>query len=155
MSAENQTGIICRKADLKMTGRLLDLEEQCFSCDRINRRNLRRLLISESACCIAALHGNELAGNLILLFRSNSRIARIYSLAVDPARRGCGIGKRLIGEAEKEARRRNCTTLKLEVRIENRAAIALYEKSGFTRCGLKANYYEDGTDACIFRKELK
>ena len=40
-------------------------------------------------------------------------------------------------------------TISLEVRISNHAAIALYEKCGFSRAIVRKNYYSDGEDALL------
>jgi len=43
----------------------------------------------------------------------------------------------------------------LEVRAGNHAALALYEKAGFARRGLRRNYYRDpADDALIMGKTL-
>ena len=147
--------VVCRRVGLKQTDELIALEETCFETDRIVRRNLRRLLCSPSALCVGALQGKDLLGSMIVLFRSNSSIARIYSLAVSPQARGRGIGKRMIAKAEREARPRGCKRLRLEVRKDNRAAIRLYEQCGFTSSNVLPGYYEDGTDALVFWKELE
>lgn len=154
MTPPSTLSVIFRRVGLNMTDALLDLENSCFESDRIARRNLRRLLCSPSALCIGAFQGKELAGSMVVLFRSNSSIARIYSLAVAPHTRGLGIGKRMIAKAEREARARGCRCLRLEVRMDNPAAIRLYERCGFTDTKMRPGYYEDGTDAVVFWKEL-
>jgi ribosomal-protein-alanine N-acetyltransferase len=147
--------VVCRRVGINLTDALVDLENACFEGDRIVRRNLRRLLRSPSALCIGAFREKELAGSMIVLFRSNSTIARIYSLAVSPQARGLGIGKRMIKKAEREARTRGCRCLRLEVRLDNLAAIRLYERCGFTDTKVLPGYYEDGTAAFVFWKELE
>ena len=42
--------------------------------------------------------------------------------------------------------------LKLEVRLSNLKAIALYEKMGFIKEGLRKKYYADGEDAVLYVK---
>ncbi|MCF7818442.1 MAG: GNAT family N-acetyltransferase [Kiritimatiellales bacterium] len=150
----SKPSVVCRRVDLNMTDALIGLENACFECDRISRRNLRRLLCSPSALCIGAFLGKELTGSMVVLFRSNSSVARIYSLAVSPHARGLGIGKRMIAKAEQEARARKCRCLRLEVRLDNPAAIRLYERCGLTHTKVLPEYYEDGTNALVFWKEL-
>lgn len=49
-----------------------------------------------------------------------------------------------------EAIRRRSRWVTLEVRVSNASALALYEKYGFTRQGLRKRYYSDnGEDAHI------
>ena len=52
-------------------------------------------------------------------------------LAVDPAARGRGLGRALMAEAERLLRERGCPKINLQVRRENREAIAFYERIGF------------------------
>jgi ribosomal protein S18 acetylase RimI-like enzyme len=55
------------------------------------------------------------------------------NVAVDPARHGTGLGRRMIGFAEQEARRRGYAELRLftNERMENN--IRLYERLGFVK----------------------
>lgn len=52
-------------------------------------------------------------------------------LAVDPARRGSGLGRALMAEAEDRLRARGCPKINLQVRTSNPSAIAFYERLGF------------------------
>ncbi len=55
----------------------------------------------------------------------------IGRLAVDPARRGQGIGQQLIDAATAWARERGAKTMSLGVRVELAENIRLFERSGF------------------------
>jgi [ribosomal protein S18]-alanine N-acetyltransferase len=77
-----------RPADLE---ELSALESQVFSINRMSRRSLRWLLASPSAEVLVAEALAEFAGAAVVLFRANSRIARLYSLAVVPRLDGGGI----------------------------------------------------------------
>jgi ribosomal protein S18 acetylase RimI-like enzyme len=96
-----------------------------------------------------------LYGYVLTLFRSRSDIARLYSIAVDAEKAGCGIGSQLLSAAEDAAYRRGCKAMRLEVRVGNRPAKALYETSGYRFIGRFLAYYEDGSDALRFQKPLK
>ncbi|MFT5240681.1 MAG: ribosomal-protein-alanine N-acetyltransferase [Kiritimatiellia bacterium] len=89
-----------------------------------------------------------------MLFKSNSRSARIYSLAVSAAARGLGIARRMMARAEREARKRGCNRMRLEVRMDNLPAIRLYERLGFTDAAVLSGYYDDGAHAFVMRKDL-
>jgi ribosomal-protein-alanine acetyltransferase len=146
--------VTCRRVGLSRLDQLLALEEASFSTDRISRRNLRHLLRSSSACCIGACSSGELVGSMVVLFRANCVTARIYSIAVASHARGRGIGRRMMRRAEYEARQRGCRRMRLEVRMENTAAIRLYESLGFSDTEVIPGYYEDGAHAMVYRKEL-
>lgn len=147
--------VVCRRVGLNRTDDLLALEDACFSTDRISRRNLRNLLRSPSAYCVGAYNRGELIGSMVILFRSNSRSARVYSLAVSAAARGLGIGRRMMAKAEREARMRGCDRLRLEVRMDNIPAIRLYESLGFADTAVLPGYYEDGAHAFTMRKGIR
>lgn len=146
--------VVCRRVGLNRIDDLLALEEACFTTDRISRRNMRHLLQSQSAYCVGAYHRGELVGSMVILFRINSCSARVYSLAVSAAALGLGIGRRMMSKAEKEARIRGCSRMRLEVRMDNISAIRFYEGFGFSDAAVLPGYYEDGAHAFVMRKEL-
>lgn len=81
--------------------------------------------------------------------------AHVTTLAVDPSKRGRGVGSRLLEHLEEEARRRGAATMLLEVRPSNRPALALYERRGFTLWGRRRKYYSDNQeDALLMGKVL-
>jgi len=55
----------------------------------------------------------------------------INYLAVDPTARRRGAGRALMAEAERLLRERGCPKINLQVRCDNRQAIAFYERVGF------------------------
>lgn len=82
--------------------------------------------------------------------------AELLLIGVDPAARRGGVGRALIEHAVADAARRDATTMFLEVRDGNTAALALYLASGFTSIGRRRDYYRgaDGTrfDAITLRR---
>lgn len=141
-----------RSADLDA---LLALEQASFDGDRLSPRQYRHHLRSASARLLIVEDGARLLGSAVLLFRRGTRVARLYSLAVDPAARGRGVGRRLLAAAERAARSRDCARIRLEVRADNLAAQALYETAGYRRCGQRKGYYADGADAWLYQKPLE
>ncbi|ROQ91023.1 ribosomal protein S18-alanine N-acetyltransferase [Desulfosoma caldarium] len=67
---------------------------------------------------------------------------QIFNLAVDPALRRRGIGRRLLLAALQHACQRNARVALLEVRRSNYAAQQLYLSLGFRPCGVRPNYYD-------------
>lgn len=84
--------------------------------------------------------------------------AEILTVAVAPYGRRQGWGQRLVQGAEIAADELGAEEMFLEVACDNRAAIALYEKAGYERVGLRRAYYprQDGStaDALVMRKTL-
>lgn len=120
----------------------------------MSRRSLRRLLASFSAEILVAHANGAITGVAIVLFRAGSRIARLYSIAVDPEHTGRGIASALLGRAETIARSRRCLSLRLEVHEKNQGAVKVYGKAGYRQFGRRACYYEDQGDALRFEKQL-
>ena len=76
--------------------------------------------------------------------------AEVMHVAVDEKLRGQGIGTLLFGELIKTVKARGATSITLEVRPSNTAAIKLYESFGLKSVGRRRGYYLDnGEDALI------
>jgi ribosomal protein S18 acetylase RimI-like enzyme len=133
---------------------LVALERVTFESDRISRPQWRRHIGSDSACVLVAGPRDRIDGAAVVFHRRNSRRARLYSLAVAAASRGRGLAKALLAAAEADARRHGCNVLDLEVRTDNRAAIALYEHHGYRRTTRLQGFYEGGADGWRFTKAL-
>ena len=127
--------------------------EQGFDADRISRRSMRRLLQRPSAL-IRVIDADTdhptLVATLILLTRSNSRAARIYSLIVDTTQRGHGLAAGLVDDACHLAALAGCDRICLEVAAGNVAALALYQKLAFQPQRELPGYYDgrDGLRLC-------
>ena len=82
----------------------------------------------------------------------NGSEADVQTLAVLPAARGQGLGGRLLAELVAWAAGQGAGAVLLEVRADNRAAIALYRQFGFEQISLRRRYYQPGdVDALIMR----
>ncbi len=81
-------------------------------------------------------------------------VGHILNIAVDPAYRGRGLGKRLLEYALDYCRQVGAERVELEVRTSNSAAIALYQKYGFVIHELIPCYYSDGEDAFVMVRRL-
>ncbi len=127
---------------------LVDLEDRAFPVDRISRRAWRHLLTRAHARVLLAtapaLQG--LGGAAVVLFRSGSEVARLYSLAVAPEARGRGVGRALLAAVLAAARRHGARRVRLEVRDTNEVALSLYRTAGFRAVASLPGYYADGAD---------
>ena len=134
---------------------LLRLEKTCFTEDRLSRRSFRHFIEARTAALIVATADDQqLAGYALILLHRGTSLARLYSIAVDPAVRGAGLGELLMQGAEAAARDRHRAYLRLEVRTDNAAAIRLYERLGYKQFGSISNYYEDHQDALRYQKRV-
>lgn len=133
---------------------LVALEQASFDHDRVSRAQFRRHLASPSAVVLVAGGRGQVLGAALLFFRRGARTARLYSIAIARTARGRGLGAALLEACEREARRRGCSAMRLEVRTDNAPAIALYEKRGYLRIMRQPGFYENGMDAWKYRKDL-
>ena len=130
------------------------LECASFASDRLSRRALRRFLRASHRPLLVARSAGRLIGYVLISLRPRSASARIYSLAVESGRARRGVGRELLHAAERYARAHARKTLRLEVRYDNAAAIALYQKLGYRDFGRYPGYYADGAAALRFEKTL-
>ncbi|MCD6083963.1 MAG: ribosomal protein S18-alanine N-acetyltransferase [Desulfurococcales archaeon] len=102
---------------------------------------------------LVAEHNNSIVGYVIGSIDSDGT-GHIISLAVHPSYRGKGIGKKLLLTVEKIMKENGVHRIKLEVSINNKAALALYKSVGYKVVGMERSYYPDGSDAYVMFKEL-
>ncbi|MCQ2990139.1 GNAT family N-acetyltransferase/peptidase C39 family protein [Pseudomonas tremae] len=133
---------------------LLVLEDSCFEGDRLTARSFQWMIRRANACLIVAEHAGQLAGYALVLFHRGTSLGRLYSLAIADSARGLGLGKQLLQRAEQQAVERDCAYLRLEVRPDNAAAIALYERSGYRRFAQVDDYYQDHAPALRYEKRI-
>ncbi|MDZ4199882.1 MAG: GNAT family N-acetyltransferase/peptidase C39 family protein [Kiritimatiellia bacterium] len=143
-----------RPATARDLAAMVSLEQRCFEMDRISPRQFRYLVRRGRASILVAEREGRVVGTAVTLFRKGVSLARLYSIAVDTAARGCGVGRDLLDTAEREARRRGCVYMRSEIRPDNRASIGLFESLGYRRFGLYPDYYEDHSQALRFEKRL-
>jgi [ribosomal protein S18]-alanine N-acetyltransferase len=125
-----------------------------FDRDELSRRSLRYYIGATTAVFLVAELETAIVGDAIVAFRRDSSVARLYSLAVAPSATGRGLGRALLRRCEREADARGSGKLRLEVRADNAAAIALYRSAGYHEFGRYDDYYEDGASALRFEKDL-
>lgn len=143
------------EAGLKDLDRIDRIEAASFDADRFARRNLSRMLAGGRTRFLLAGDVVGEGGYLALSFRTGSRVARIYSLAVDPASRRQGIAEALLDAAKSRAAAQGCRVLRLEVRATNSAARKLYDRHGFRLHDERIAYYEDGETALVLEAPLE
>jgi ribosomal protein S18 acetylase RimI-like enzyme len=156
MSVERRpplTSVTIRQARESDLDALEALEREAFAGDRLSRRSLRKFVFAGDRL-LAATDAEGLAGYALVTWRKNGRRARLYSIAVQARRAGRGVGRALLEAVEARALSQGCEALRLEVREDNRRAVALYERLGYRRFGRFEDYYEDGAAALRLEKPL-
>jgi [ribosomal protein S18]-alanine N-acetyltransferase len=103
-------------------------------------------LLTDRVVTADALAGGGKAGRRIdlaaaILSRRAADEAEVLVILVDPSRRRCGLGHRLLQAHAANLVRQGVRTLFLEVEEGNAAARALYAKNGFVTAGSRKGYY--------------
>jgi len=117
------------------------------------RQEILYEISQKHSICVVAHTWDELAGFATMRHIVNE--GHICNIAVHEDHRQKGIGSALIDALTEAATAREMIGLTLEVRIGNRAAMALYHKHGFKVEGYRRGYYKYPTeDAAIMWKYL-
>lgn len=146
---------VLRPARLDDMTALRALETACFGPDAWSELSIaaelagvpdtRSVLVVEDA-------GEVVAYGCVLM---SARTADVQRIAVRPDHWRTGLGRRLLTTLLGQATEHGCVEALLEVREDNEAAIALYQRRGFETIARRAGYYQGGTvDALVLRLQL-
>ena len=90
-------------------------------------------------CRVARDDSREIVGYFLMMMALDE--AHLLNITVDPAVHGHGYGLALLEHASDCARNKAMRSIMLEVRPSNHRALAIYERYGYTRIGVRRNYY--------------
>ncbi len=133
-------------------GAVAELEEICFA-DPWSEKALE-LLVSDGAYgAVCMQDGSVMAYGGVLWAPDEGQITNI---ATHPNVRRQGMGAAILEHLIQEAQKRGCEQLSLEARISNYPAIALYERYGFIKMGVRRGFYKHPTeDAYVMCLQLE
>ena len=130
---------------------IAQLEAQCFS-DPWSEKSIASELENPLSLWLVAEENGQVygyVGSQTVLDESD-----MMNVAVDPGFRRQGIARALIEKLIAELSKMGSRCLRLEVRVSNENARALYARMGFRQLGLRKNYYHNPKeDALILGKE--
>jgi ribosomal protein S18 acetylase RimI-like enzyme len=92
--------------------------------------DIRRKLQIQRDMFLVGLHGSELVATVMAGYEGHR--GWINYLAVKPAFRRRGLGRRLMAEAEERLIAAGCPKINLQVRNSNADALAFYERIGYS-----------------------
>ena len=131
---------------------VLRLENELFIDDRWTAQTYwSELAQLDTRHYLVALDGEAIVGYAGLCDYPDE--AFVQTLAVAEPAQGAGLGAELLQALLDEAARRGQRRVLLEVRASNERAIALYERFGFRRTGVRRGYYQpSGADALVMTR---
>ena len=109
------------------------------------RRDYEQILLTASTFltrrAFIALSDSNLAGFAAAGWLPGEAAAEVEGLVVDEKYRRQGMGSALIGACMEWAANAGASSMRLEVRASNAAALALYHRHGFSPVGRRRAYY--------------
>lgn len=134
---------------------LLDIDQESFPEGiAYDAGELAYFMSRRGADTLVLEHDGDIAAFLIADTRTNQRAATIVTLDVRPPFRRLGYASRLLQESEQILKERGVREYRLQVDVNNAAAIAFYRKYGFERVRTLRQYYSNGHDAYLMTKAL-
>lgn len=130
--------------------------DQAYDCERLHaasfafpwsKFDFESLLTDEHVLADGAFSEGFLKDEVggMILSRLLPPDAEVLTFAVDPARRGAGVGTDLLIRHMANLERGGARLVFLEVGEDNAAALKVYERLGFKVIGRRENYYQRPT----------
>ena len=112
--------------------------------------SIASLIECERAVARVAVRDSEVVGYYRYYYVED--VADINNIAVLAGVRRQGVGNALIEDIIAQCSICGVSAINLEVREGNVAAVSLYEKHGFIKCGVRKKYYDNTSDAILYTK---
>lgn len=139
MSARLQTGALrfshMREDDVPA---VLRIEQAAYSFPWTGGNFLDSIRCSY-LCRVARDDARELVGYFLMMMVLDE--AHLLNITIDPRLHGRGYGLALLEHATDCARDKGMRSVMLEVRPSNLRALAIYERYGYIRIGVRRDYY--------------
>lgn len=119
-----------------------ELEQLCFA-DPWSEKALELLTNDGAYGAVCLQDGRVMSYGGVLWAPGEGQITNI---ATHPDARRQGMGAAILEHLIKVAKSRGCEQLSLEARVSNNPAIALYERYGFVKMGLRRGFYKHPTE---------
>jgi ribosomal-protein-alanine N-acetyltransferase len=152
-SPKTYTACVFCRLGRKDAAAVAGMERRCFPFSAWSEQQLLAALGRKTFFAFALKEGGVLVAYATVYHTAGE--LEILNIAVNPAQRRQGLGKRLLGLVLREAGKMGILRSVLEVRPSNAAAIALYAAHGYKQVGIRPGYYPDtAEDALIYAKEF-
>ncbi|GEL96624.1 ribosomal protein S18-alanine N-acetyltransferase [Cellulomonas terrae] len=130
------------------------MEVELFGPAAWSPESLAAEIVGPGRWYVGATVGGELVGYAGLWFDGFD--AQVMTIGTDERFQGQGLGRLMLANLLDRAREVGAAVVLLEVRVDNLAALHLYESVGFERLGKRRGYYQPGNiDAWTMRLDLR
>ncbi len=147
-----QTRSLVRRLRQSELDRILEIERASFGKDAYDRNLFAGFFHKCGDLFLIVERGDTIWGYMLTCIRGER--SELVSVAVDPVVRGQGFASTLMDSTLRRLRRRRIRSVRLMVKLTNRAARAFYEKYGFEKIRIVRGYYEDGRDGLLMARDL-
>ncbi len=144
---------------------LLSIDQQCFAPGiSYSRAELRSYMgVPGSFTLVAEISGEPSAPQYdsttivgFLVANLNRALAgHIITIDVLPMGQRSGVGSALLRGGEERLVAGGCKWVRLEAAVNNTAALAFYKRHGYSVVRTIPEYYPDGLDAFVLKKDLR
>ncbi len=130
------------------------LERELFAGSAWSENAIRQELTAPARTYLMDVDGSTIRGYAGFWYDGDD--AELMTIGVGSAYQRQGIASALLRRLIDEAKQQGARRMLLEVRVDNDAALALYQQFGFTRLGLRKRYYQpEGVDAYTMSLDLQ
>ena len=146
--------ILVRPAAIGDVPAVAALEADCLGADAWSEALVREGVggAVPTVSYLVAEVGGEVVGHAVTSLAGD--VAELQRIAVTASRRRQGVARELLLAAVDAASRTEADRMLLEVRVDNRAALAFYAAQGFVEIDRRDRYYADDTAAAVLRLPL-
>ncbi len=133
---------------------VLRLNLRCFKKgENYNKHTFSFLMNDPTTLSYRVATPNELIVGFIFVM-TNDGTGHITTVGVAPEHRRRGLAEKMLLHIEESLRKREITTISLEVRVSNISAQSLYRGLNYTIVQRLNNYYNNGEDGYLMVKSL-
>jgi ribosomal-protein-alanine N-acetyltransferase len=147
-------GVQIRPATAADVTAVARLEDECLGTDAWSEGLVREGIAGmlPTVVYLVAEEDGVVVGHAVASMAGD--IAELQRIAVDETRRRGGVASALLAGVVEAAGRTEADRLLLEVREDNRGALAFYAGQGFVEIDRRPRYYADGATAVVLRLGL-
>lgn len=136
-----------RRAEPRDVNRIMEIDAGSYPTPWSRQLTIREVT-GDRRIHLVAERGREVVGHGAVLLLADT--AHVSTIAVDPEHRRGGVGGDMLLALIRGVLATGGTSLTLEVRAGNEAALALYRRFGLRPAGVRRGYYADsGEDAMV------